>query len=129
MSYCRWSTDDFQCDVYVYAHCDGGWMIHVAGNRQTPPAETRPAPLANEWWKRGDEGIAEYQAREKAVAEWLATAERKDIGLPHDRESFWLETAGECADELERLRNIGYIVPQHAIDALRAEQTEASANV
>jgi hypothetical protein len=31
MSYCRWSCDDFRSDVYTYAHIDGTWTTHVAG--------------------------------------------------------------------------------------------------
>ena len=33
MSYCRWSSDDFQCDVYVYESVAGGFVTHVAANR------------------------------------------------------------------------------------------------
>jgi hypothetical protein len=33
MSYCRWSSNDFQCDVYVYEDVAGGWTTHVACNR------------------------------------------------------------------------------------------------
>lgn len=29
MSYCRWSSDNFKCDVYVYADVSGGWTTHV----------------------------------------------------------------------------------------------------
>lgn len=32
MSYCRWSSDDFQCDVYCY-EADEGFIIHVAVSR------------------------------------------------------------------------------------------------
>ena len=45
----------------------------------------------------------------------------RPIGLPCDGESFNDSTPGECADTLERLRGMGYIVPQYAIDALREE--------
>jgi hypothetical protein len=30
MSYCRW---DYDCDVYVYEHVDGGWAIEVSAPR------------------------------------------------------------------------------------------------
>lgn len=29
MSYCRFSTDGHQCDVYVYESTDGYWMIPI----------------------------------------------------------------------------------------------------
>lgn len=122
MSYCRWSSDDSQCDVYVYEDCDGGWTTHVAGNRVTPAAP-RPAPLVGNWWEQGEAGIAAFMAREAAVSEWLATGERAPLGLPHDGESFNDPDPGACADRLESLRAIGYNVPQFAIDALREEAT------
>lgn len=30
MSYCRWSTDNFTCEIYAYEHFDDFWAIHVA---------------------------------------------------------------------------------------------------
>src|SRR3954471_1428440 len=30
MSYCRWSSDKFRSDVYVYACFDNTWTTHVA---------------------------------------------------------------------------------------------------
>lgn len=121
MSYCRWSSDDFQCDVYVYAHVNGGWTIHVAGGRKTPDAP-RPAPLDHpDWWNHGEAGVVAFMNRQKAVREWVDTAPMLPIGLPHDNETLTTDTPSECADQLERLREIGYNVPQYAIDALREE--------
>jgi hypothetical protein len=64
-------------------------------------------------------------AREKAVEAWLATGERKPIGLAHDGETLQEDDASSCADRLEYLRGLGYNVPQSAIDALRQEAAEA----
>lgn len=122
MSYCRWSACDFQCDVYVYESVGDFFAIHVAGNRQTP--ETPPPADIGEWWTRGEQGVADYIERQEAVEKWLATAERKTIGLPHDGETFQEPDATACADRLEYLRGLGYIVPQFAIDALREEAKE-----
>lgn len=123
MSYCRWSSDDFQCDLYVYEHIAGGFMIHVAGRKRTPPAETRPPPIGR-WWERDEEGQADCIERHKAVEAWLESAPWENIALPHAGESITTETADECADEVERLRTLGYSVPQSVIDALRAEAAE-----
>jgi hypothetical protein len=119
MSYCRWSNDDYQCDVYVYGSVGDFIAIHVAGNRVTP--DTPPPAGIGDWWARGKAGIADYMAREKAVEAWLATAERKPIGLPHDGESFEEPDEEAAAVKLEYLRELGYNVPQYAIDALRED--------
>jgi hypothetical protein len=114
MSYCRWSSDDFQCDVYVYEHVHGGWTTYVAG-RRCVLAEPLPAPVSLQ-----DDPDAWF-ARRKRVMEMVDAAELVDIGLPHDGESFSDLTPNDCADRLEGLRAMGYVVPQYAIDALREE--------
>ncbi len=117
MSYCRFSSNDFQCDVYVYASVGDFIAIHVAGSRVTP--DTPPPPSIGDWWARGEAGVEDFMARDKAVQAWLATAERKPIGLPHDGQSFQEPDEAAAADRMEALRAAGYNVPQAAIDALR----------
>lgn len=116
MSYCRWSCDDYQCDIYCF-EADRGFMVHVATHRYQfkrplPP----PAPHS--------EGVDEYFARHKEVMRMVAVADSVAVGLPHDGDSCSFDTPGECADELERLRKCGYRVPQWAIDTLREEQQD-----
>jgi len=112
MSYCRWSSDDFQCDVYVYAS-DRGWTTHVAGRRHV---FTEPLPVVVE-----DASAREMFKRHEIVSEMVERAELVDIGLAHDGETFDDDTPGECADRLEYLRSCGYNIPQYAIDELRDE--------
>ena len=116
MSYCRWSSDDFGCDVFV-ADCYGGWTTHVAWGRHTNPVGPIPK-TPHEWWT--EEAVAAREAQRK----WLDAAVVIPIGLPHDGKSFNDETPGECANRLEKLRALGYNVPQYAIDVLRKEQGE-----
>ncbi|MDO9402088.1 MAG: hypothetical protein Q7T46_11675 [Polaromonas sp.] len=126
MSYCRFSTNDYQCDVYVYASVGGFIAIHVAGSRQTP--DTPPPPAIGDWWNRGEQGIADYMARDEAVTAWLATAERKVIGLPYDGQSLDAADEASAAETLEMLRDLGYNVPQFVIDALKEEAVEIAAD-
>lgn len=120
VSYCRWSSDDFACDVYVYEDCGGGWTTHVARFKtvgdvpKTPPMHSDG--IDSKAW------IAEYMAAHNAQMAFLETAERAPIGLPFDGETFNDPTPGQCADRLELLRGLGYCVPQYAIDELREEQ-------
>lgn len=116
MSYCRWSSDDFMCDVYVY-ESDRAYVTHVAGRRPVfseplPPPETGGA---DSWFKR-----------HLIVSEMLDRATLVKIGGEHDGESFTDDTPGECADRLEYLRTCGYNVPQYAIDELREEEEAVS---
>lgn len=143
MSYCRWSSDNMMCDVYVYADCSGGWTTHVAGNRLVVPpipeppfrmvvvrdAEFDMVTRKLVYKRRRDELIAAITSRLylwlKKPHDWsLKIIPHKNIGLPHDEETFNHSTPAECADNLEYLRGLGYKVPQGAIDALREEQEE-----
>ncbi|MDO8472962.1 MAG: hypothetical protein Q7T05_04005 [Dehalococcoidia bacterium] len=113
MSYCRWSDADYQCDVYCY-QSDAGYQIHVANNR---PVFTSPLPPPV-----GFDDTDAWFKRHTAVRVMLAAAKRRPIGLPFDGASFCHDTPGEASDWLRALRDIGYHVPQYAIDALMEEE-------
>ena len=114
MSYCRWSSDDYQCDIYAYESEDG-FVVHVATNRRTPD-EPFPEPVSYH-----EAGFEAWMDRERRVVEMMKASPSKLLNLPHDGESSSFDTAVECAIELERLKGCGYNVPQYAIDALREE--------
>ena len=120
MSLCRWSSNDYQCDVYVYGS-DVGWMTHVAGRRYV---FTQPLPPVVEL-PRGftDDQFEAWWERQQTVQAMLNPDTMVGIGLPHDGESFTDPTADGCADRLEALQCAGYRVPQRAIDALRGDRT------
>lgn len=119
MSYCRWSCDDYQSDVYCYERGHSGLFVtHVANVRviyNEPLPE--PAPFDRKHTEQ-------WLARHRKVSAMLEAARREPIGLPFDGETFDDSTPGETADRLEWLRGLGYRVPQHAIDVLREEQAE-----
>jgi len=140
VSYCRFSSDNWRSDVYVYEHCDGGFITHIAGRkRMFPPIPSIPLSWMPNFGVQWDKVTMRptYPSRLhkmaahcafSAYAMWhrlhMWTVNRiplRPIGLPHDGESFCDETAGECADRLEAIRSIGYHVPQYAINALREE--------
>jgi hypothetical protein len=122
MSYCRFSSDDFSCDVYVYVYADvaGGWTTHVAGNR---PVGDIPKELP---FPQPGEDVQAWLASHKAQHEWLMACERAPIGLPHDGETFNDPTPATCRDRLIALRALGYVVPQYAIDELDEEAREGA---
>ncbi|HEX7324318.1 MAG TPA: hypothetical protein VF292_03050 [Rhodanobacteraceae bacterium] len=118
MSYARFSSDDYQCDVYVYESVDG-WVTHTALRRYVldgllPP----PVPF--------DEGhLQAFIERQVKVSAIVEHAQQTLIELPNAGESFRDPTPLACAQRLERLKAIGFRVPQYAIDALRDEAREA----
>lgn len=120
MSLCRFSSNDFQCDVYTFADVNGGYTTHVAGNRVVF-SEPLPAPVPFD-----KEHVDAYVQRQVRVGQMVDQATRVPIDLPHAGESFYYQDAETAADTLEMLRTLGYNIPQYAIDALREDDdTEA----
>jgi hypothetical protein len=116
MSYCRWSSDDFACDVYVYADIQGGYTIHVAGRRHVrkPNPPSPPFSLLKE-------NIGEWQKQNTASGKDLDTIPLKKINGPFDGKSFNEPTPREAADKLREIQKAGYNVPQYVIDRLYGE--------
>lgn len=146
MSYCRFSSMNWMCDVYVYESCYGGWTTHVASNRRIfPPIPDLSIMRVPTFGRKYDMETrrSSYPSRLHEIAGraclsfwtfWhgrihmgsLDLIPSRKIGLEHDGETFGDDSAGECADRLEWLRREGYNVPQYAIDVLRSEQAEES---
>lgn len=146
MSYCRWSSDHFECDVYVYE--GHRWVTHVAGRRRKnklPDAIKAMYPRFD-----SENFVSEYMAAKSAENEWiksqphktvmakstdgtavamyfLADSEFQALPAPHAGRTYEHDSPGECADWLLVLREAGFNVPQHAVDALREEQAEMNA--
>lgn len=117
MSYCRFSTNAFRSDVYVYKHAHGYYQIHVAANRYEvdrsglPP---EPSPEEDNFGKK-------VARRHRKVMDLVKGVEPTSIGGPLDGADFSEATPEEAADRLEEIEEAGYHVPDGTIEQLRAE--------
>ncbi len=114
MSYCRFSSEGFTCDVYVYesATC---YVCHVAGNRIKGKAPKY-------WWP----DITEDEFT-KAYAEYstfMDNVEREPIDHEMAGETYEHNTPGEMATTLDTLRVEGLNIPPYVIMTLEEEQAE-----
>src|SRR5690348_16129614 len=103
MSYCRWSSDDYQCDVYVWADYAGGYRTEVAGRRRVwkvalPPYVTLPigeahSPERSAWASAHADRMVEINRLldDENNWEWL------DLPIPEGGNSYRHATAAECA--------------------------------
>lgn len=114
MSYCRFSSDDYQCDAYVYSSTNG-YTTHIAGSRVVF-ARPLPAPVVFD-----EANIDAWLEREIEVCRIVDVSGRVPVDLPFAGDSFDDEEASACADRLEALRALGYRIPQYAIDSLRED--------
>lgn len=119
MSYCRWSSDDFSCDLYCYQD-SGGYSTHVAAHRAVykeplpPDIELSSEPAIIDAWVN----------RHQHVMEMLKNADRVDIGLPYDGQSFHDSDLGEFLQRLRHLKEVGYKFPDYVIEAVIEETKE-----
>ena len=110
MSFCRWSSDDFHCDLYCYVSAEG-IITHVAGNRVLGDIPKVPYILgvfSEEWMKA-----------HRAQMDFLKTAKHKHIGLPYDGQSFCDHDYESFLERLLYLREVGYIFGDYVIDAAK----------
>lgn len=98
MSYCRWSSDDFDCDVYAYEHCDGGWAVHVAGSR--------------------------YVTKPKEPFDFNVAPDLVPIGLAFDGQTFREPSLQAFRDRMTVLRGAGYRFPDYVFEEIDEEMAE-----
>lgn len=127
MSYCRWSTDDFQCDLYCYEHVDGTWTTHVAGNRViwTHPEGGTLFDLPKQ--EEGDEAFAAWREKRLARHEAFDKAETVPIGGPYDGQTLKDATLADFKARLIELRAAGYNFPDYVLDTVDEEIAELAA--
>lgn len=118
MSYCRFSDDNFKCDVYCYAGAEG-YVTHVAKIRRVGDTPIPELPFGGLLAP-----VPDLLTALAAQHAWLESARRETINLPSAGETFYDDAAAEAAARLEALRAEGFHVPQYAIDALREDATE-----
>lgn len=113
MSICRWSSNDFHCDIYAYEDVSGGITVHVAGNRVIF-ADPLPEPVPFT-----PENIELWFARHHQVTAMVDTAKREPIGLSRDGQTFRCLAPDDALELIESLRAEGYVVPDYAMDEVR----------
>lgn len=117
MSYCRWSTDDYQCDLYCYDDCAGGIITHIAGRRviyKEPLPPPVPFDQTEAWVNRANK-----------INEIHENAEFVPIELPHAGESFNDETLQGFLTRLKYLKDLGYKFPESVITCVEEEIKDA----
>jgi hypothetical protein len=122
MSYCRFSSDNWRSDLYVWGGADG-IVVCVAGNR-------RMGPLMNDFWPTDWGNDAQVKMWAKSHQAQMAALESCSTVFIDHPESGAMDTYADARDALERLvylRNEGFHVPQFALDRLAEEALEEEA--
>jgi hypothetical protein len=117
MSYCRFSSDNHLCELYVYADCNGYFVTYVAGRRWI-----EPPPKLTRW---DDPGFhASYEAQSK----WMKENEDKlqPIGIDLKENYFRDDTLEELKERLLWLRGLGFKFPDYVLTEIDEEMAEES---
>lgn len=116
MSYCRWSSDDWKCDLYCYEYVHGGYLTHVADRRLISILPTSP--------KIEDGNFDEFFRIHREQMKILETAEYEDIDLPYAGETFNDPNLPSFLDRVTSLKELGYHVPDYVIEMIQEEIKE-----
>ena len=114
MSYCRWSSDNWMCDLYCYKNVSGFWTTHVASSRLITEIPKIPKNADIETW------VKTFQAQTKA----LENAEYKPIDLPYDGETFNDPSLDTFLERLNCLKEVGYNIPNYVFDVVEKQILE-----
>lgn len=130
MSYCRFSCDDFRCDLYCYADVSGGWTTHVATRRRvhtTPP----PMNIMDYIQNCHDDGVEidpeEFKRITGEYREWLDNCPWEDTPDIHGGQSFNDATIEDFKARLIDLRAKGYHFPDYVLEIVEEEIKEENA--
>ena len=102
MAFCRFSSMNWQCDLYCYSDCDGGITTHVAAQRHTGYIPPLPSVTADQ-----ESFTKLYRAHMDAVH----NSPKEKISLPFAGETFRSDTVEDLKMALRELRELGYIFP------------------
>lgn len=116
MAYCRFSSDNWTSDVYVYATTaesitGEAYVINVAASRHV---FAQPLPQWN-----GDQTT--FPSWYTDTRDAVKAAPLVTIGGPSDGKMFTVDTPAEAVAKLRELITQGYHVPASAIEALEDE--------
>jgi hypothetical protein len=113
MAYCRWSTDDFKCDLYCYESVYGGIYTIIAGRR---PIYKEPLPESVSL-----DNTKAFFERHLKVVKIHKECDFEEINLPYVGETFIDETLEDFLRRLIHLKEVGYNFPDTLISDIQEE--------
>ena len=118
MSHCRFSDDNFRCDLYAYEDARGH-TLHVAASRLM--AELPPDPLSRENMKLTQQDWSEIS---QVWRQALNDAPSSSIDLPGAGEAHHFATLRELRDKIAELTALGFHAPHWLIPQMDEELRE-----
>jgi hypothetical protein len=121
MSYCRWSSDNFNCDLYCFEHCGGWWQTYVASSRQRVwfrmfhwITDKRIHSIRGKYAMR----IPRFQ-----TWHWPHWLTHKPIRHPLAGAAYEDPTEADMFERIWKLNQQGFKVPQHLLTEINEKPT------
>ncbi|GIW60752.1 MAG: hypothetical protein KatS3mg087_1818 [Patescibacteria group bacterium] len=109
MSFARFSSNNFGSDVYCYESVDG-YFLHVASKRFENPLP----PLPDIESGSTEDIVSAFREYKMAISKQNMVR----INGPYDGKTFRFDSAKELLEKLKELSEVGYRVPEDAINAI-----------
>ena len=113
MSYCRFSSDNFQCDMYCYPTASGDYTLHIAATRYPEPSPPWPHKDTEELWQEYTTAIEAW--RKNGLTNMVK------IDLPHAGETRRYKTLIDLRADLILFKGMGYRIPDSAFEHIDQE--------
>lgn len=113
MSFCRWSSNNFGCDIYAY-ESDNGFEVHVASRRYNGEVPKTDIGLLIGENKDADKFLEQHRAQ----SAYLDKCGSTPIGLPFDGESYTLYSPESFYNKMIELRKAGYNFPDYVLEEI-----------
>jgi|WetSurMetagenome_2_1015567.scaffolds.fasta_scaffold148707_3 hypothetical protein len=117
MSYCRFSSDNFNCDLYIYEDVSGGFTTHVASNRQRTWIKLF-------YWitdKRLKFGNYKTRWRRFRLFKIPLFLTHKKIDGAFDGKTFNDDTISDVLKKVDALKRCGYKIPECSYNTIKEE--------
>lgn len=118
MSYCRWSCDNSESDVYVYQAEDDSYSVNIRTHRYVIDDN---APVVIEY--DGTNG-AEAYASTLAYSRYLRDRPRIPIIKQYAGQRLYFDDIPSTIVFLRQLQLLGYHIPLHAFERLEHDYEE-----
>lgn len=118
MSYCRWSSDNFNCDVYAYESVYGGIEVNLANRRYKGEIPKVDDSLLLSFTTENKEL---WQAQKKAQSYYLERCGTEPLQLKEKRKDYNVDTLQELYDSFLDLIECGYRIPGYVMENIKNE--------
>ena len=122
MSYCRWSSDGYRCDVYAYEHVDGYFSVNVAGRKRVFPDDFPTDPWMDFFAQKIDSET--FTKRYREYHDLMDALPFQDLTIPSVGKCFEEPDLESFLARMKALKDEGAHIPDGVIEGIEEELAE-----